>query len=390
MNSAPTQTRPGTRKRLVILGSTGSIGTQTLEVVRTHPNEFEVLALACRSNSTRLLEQASEFQPRFICAKDLDARNARSLKSTESLPYPEGLSLMARLQEADVVVVATVGMAGFSPTVAALKTGNDVALASKEMLVMGGEILSGLAETSGAKILPIDSEHNAIWQCLRGEDHDSIRRLILTASGGPFRTWPLSKIRSAMAAEALQHPNWEMGPKVTVDSASLLNKGLEVIEAHWLFQIGYPSIDVIVHPESIIHSMVEFHDGSIKAQLGAPDMRLPIQYGIANAERLNHAYTPLTLDKLSQLTFEPPDEDRFPLLAMARMAATIGGTHPATLCGADDAATHWFINGGGTFGAMTDAIQEVRDKPSSTPVTDIETVGEAHQQGFDYATRLLD
>ena len=390
MNSAPTQTRPGTRKRLVILGSTGSIGTQTLEVVRTHPNEFEVLALACRSNSTRLLEQASEFQPRFICAKDLDARNARSLKSTESLPYPEGLSLMARLQEADVVVVATVGMAGFSPTLAALKTGNDVALASKEMLVMGGEILSGLAETSGAKILPIDSEHNAIWQCLRGEDHDSIRRLILTASGGPFRTWPLSKIRSAMAAEALQHPNWEMGPKVTVDSASLLNKGLEVIEAHWLFQIGYPSIDVIVHPESIIHSMVEFHDGSIKAQLGAPDMRLPIQYGIANAERLNHAYTPLTLDKLSQLTFEPPDEDRFPLLAMARMAATIGGTHPATLCGADDAATHWFINGGGTFGAMTDAIQEVMDKTSSTPVTDIGTVVEAHQQGFDYATRLLD
>ena len=390
MNSAPIQTRPGTRKRLVILGSTGSIGTQTLEVVRTHPNEFEVLALACRSNSTRLLEQASEFQPRFICAKDLDARNARSLKSTESLPYPEGLSLMARLQEADVVGVATVGMAGFSPTLAALKTGNDVALASKEMLVMGGEILSGLAETSGAKILPIDSEHNAIWQCLRGEDHDSIRRLILTASGGPFRTWPLSKIRSAMAAEALQHPNWEMGPKVTVDSASLLNKGLEVIEAHWLFQIGYPSIDVIVHPESIIHSMVEFHDGSIKAQLGAPDMRLPIQYGIANAERLNHAYTPLTLDKLSQLTFEPPDEDRFPLLAMARMAATIGGTHPATLCGADDAATHWFINGGGTFGAMTDAIQEVMDKTSSTPVADIETVVEAHQQGFDYATRLLD
>ena len=390
MNSAPTRTKTGTRKRLVILGSTGSIGTQTLDVVRTHPDKFEVFGLACRSNSTRLLEQVSEFQPRLICAKDLDARSARYLKSTEILPYPEGLSLMAGLQEADVVVVATVGMAGFSPTVAALKTGNDVALASKEMLVMGGEILSGLAETTGAKILPIDSEHNAIWQCLSGEDHDSIRRLILTASGGPFRTWPLSKIRSAMAAEALQHPNWEMGPKVTVDSASLLNKGLEVIEAHWLFRIGYSAIDVIVHPESIIHSMVEFHDGSIKAQLGAPDMRLPIQYGIANAERLNHAYTPLNLDTLSQLTFEPPDEDRFPLLALARMAATIGGTQPATLCGADDAATRWFINGGGTFGAMTDAIQEVMDKTSSTPVTNIETVVEAHQKGFDYTARLLD
>ena len=390
MNSAPTRTTPGPRKRLVILGSTGSIGTQTLDVVRTHPDEFEVLGLACRSNSSRLLEQASEFQPRLICAKDLDARSAHHLKSTEILPYPEGLSLMAELQEADVVVVATVGMAGFSPTVAALKTGNDVALASKEMLVMGGEILSGLAETTGAKILPIDSEHNAIWQCLSGEDHDSIRRLILTASGGPFRTWPLSKIRSAMAAAALQHPNWEMGPKVTVDSASLLNKGLEVIEAHWLFRIGYSAIDVIVHPESIIHSMVEFHDGSIKAQLGAPDMRLPIQYGIANAERLNHAYTSLDLDKLSRLTFEPPDEDRFPLLAMARMAATIGGTQPATLCGADDAATRWFINGGGTFGAMTDAIQEVMDNTSSTPVTTIETVVEAHQKGFDHTVRLLD
>ena len=390
MNAAPTRTNPGTRKRLVILGSTGSIGTQTLDVIRTHPNEFEVLGLACRSNSIRLLEQAREFQPQFICAKDLDGRSDSSLKTTEILSYPDGLSLMAELREADVVVVATVGMAGFSPTVAALKAGNDVALASKEMLVMGGEILTDLADTSGAKILPIDSEHNAIWQCLSGEDHDSIRRLILTASGGPFRTWPLSKIRSAQAEAALQHPNWKMGPKVTVDSASLLNKGLEVIEAHWLFRIDYSSIDVIVHPESIIHSMVEFHDGSIKAQLGAPDMRLPIQYGIANAERLNHSYTPLDLDKLSQLTFEPPDEHRFPLLAMTRMAATIGGTHPATLCGADDAATRWFINGGGTFGDMTDAIQEVMDKTSSTPVTDLETVVEAHQTGFDYTARLLD
>ena len=389
MNTAPKQTGPRNSKRLVILGSTGSIGTQTLDVVRAHPNEFEILGLACRSNSQKLLEQAREFNPQIICARELDARNTSSLTTTEIAPYPEGLTLMAGLQEADVVVVATVGMAGFQPTVAALKSGNDVALASKEILVMGGEILSVMANTSNATILPIDSEHNAIWQCLAGEDPRSVRRLILTASGGPFRTWPIDKIRSAMAPAALQHPNWEMGPKITVDSASLLNKGFEVIEAHWLFRVAYSSIDVIVHPESIIHSMVEFHDGSIKAQLGTPDMRLPIQYGIANAVRLNQAYAPLDFDKFSQLTFEPPDEDRFPLLAIARMAATTGGTHPATLCGADDAATRWFINGGGTFGQMTDAIQDAMENIPSTSVTDLETVIDAHRKSFDYTTRLL-
>ena len=378
-------------KRVVILGSTGSIGVQTLDVMRAHPDRFEVLGLACGSNCDLLYQQIREFGAPLACVSNLDPAAGDWPAGTERLPYPEGMADMAGLPEADIVVVATVGDAGFRPTESALRAGNNVALASKEMLVMGGGLFRKLADESGAAILPIDSEHSAIWQCLVGEAPASVRRLILTASGGPFRTWALPDIRTATAEEALEHPNWDMGAKITVDSASLLNKGLEIIEAHWLFQTPYRAIDVIVHPESIVHSMVEFHDGSIKAQLGVPDMRLPIQYAIGFPERLPEAHAPLDLRTLSRLNFEQPDERRFPLLAAARAAGAAGGTAPAALCGADDAATAWFIEGDGRFGTMTDAVQAAMDAIPPAPLDDLSAALAAHRQGFEFVrARLAD
>ena len=388
MDSAAPHAAPG-RKRVVILGSTGSIGVQTLDVMRAHPDRFEVLGLACGSNCELLYRQIREFRAPLACVRALDPAAGDWPSGTERLAYPDGMAEMAGLPEADIVVVATVGDAGFRPTESALRAGNDVALASKEMLVMGGGLFRRLADRSGAAILPIDSEHSAIWQCLAGEAPESVRRLILTASGGPFRTWALPDIRAATAEEALKHPNWDMGAKITVDSASLLNKGLEIIEAHWLFQVPYQAISVIVHPESIVHSMVEFHDGSIKAQLGVPDMRLPIQYAIGFPERLPESHAPLDLRTLSHLTFEQPDERRFPLLALARAAGAAGGTAPATLCGADDAATACFINDGGPFGAMTDAVQAAMDAIPPEPLNDLSAALDAHRRGFEFVRAHL-
>ncbi len=386
--AADAHTRP---RRVVILGSTGSIGVQTLEVVRAHPDRFEVLGLACGSNCDLLYRQIREFRAPLACVRDIDPSAGDWPAATERLPYPEGMAEMAALPEADIVVVATVGDAGFRPTESALRAGNNVALASKEMLVMGGGLFRTLADTSGAAILPIDSEHSAIWQCLAGEAPETVRRLILTASGGPFRTWTLPDIRTATADEALEHPNWDMGAKITIDSASLLNKGLEIIEARWLFQVPYSAINVIVHPESIVHSMVEFHDGSIKAQLGVPDMRLPIQYAIGFPERLPEAHAPLDLRTLSRLNFEQPDERRFPLLAAARAAGSAGGTAPATLCGADDAATAWFIEGDGRFGTMTDAVLAALDAIPAVPLDDLDAALAAHRRGFEFVrARLAD
>ena len=377
------------RKRIVILGSTGSIGTQTLDVVREHPDRFEIFGLACRSNYDLLVQQIQEFRPQVACVRDRDLTIEPRTTTTEMLPYPEGMTTMAGLPEADIVVVATVGEAGFWPTERALRVGNTVALASKEILVMGGGLFRELADSTNASILPIDSEHSAIWQCLAGESPDNVRRLILTASGGPFRTNPISQIRSATSIEALQHPNWDMGSKITIDSASLLNKGFEIIEAHWLFGVKYEDIDVTIHPQSIIHSMVEFHDGSLKAQLGTPDMHQPIKYALGYPERLLGTRSPLDVRQLSKLTFEPPDEHRFPLLATARDAGQMGGTAPATLCGADDAATTWFLKGGRSFGQMTDAVQSAMDALPPTKLDDVASVLMAYKRGFDFVKTHL-
>ena len=252
---------------------------------------------------------------------------------------------------------------------------------------MGGQLFRDLADSTGAKILPIDSEHSALWQCLAGEDPSTIRRLILTASGGPFRQTNAVTLRNATADEALRHPNWVMGPKVTTDSASLMNKGLEVIEAHWLFDIPYDAIDVVIHPESIIHSMIEFRDGSLKAQLGTPDMRLPIQYALGYPERLNSAHSNLALEDLHVLHFEEPDCDRFPLLQAAMDAGRAGGTAPATLCGADDAAVEMFLRGDLRFGQMVDAILDTMAVTPVRPLASFDAALGAHQDGGNSVRR---
>ena len=326
-------------KRLAILGSTGSIGRQTLEVVRAFPRRLKVVALAGGRNIPLLREQASEFKPEFVCTES-DACG-------EKMPGTSYLSMeeIAAHPDVELVVVATAGKAGLTPTLAAIDAGKTVALANKEVLVMAGEIVTAEANRHGVEILPIDSEHSAIWQCLRGESAKEISRIILTASGGPFRSRTLRQLAEVTPEEALRHPTWKMGTKVTIDSATLMNKGMEIIEAHWLFGLPYPRIEVVIHPQSIIHSMVEFVDGSTKAQLSPPDMRLPIQCALTYPERWEAAF-PQNVDfsRIGPLSFEAVDLDRFPCLRLAREAAAKGGTYPAVLSAADEVAVELFLN----------------------------------------------
>ncbi|MCJ7605785.1 MAG: 1-deoxy-D-xylulose-5-phosphate reductoisomerase [Dehalococcoidales bacterium] len=324
-----------TVKRLAILGSTGSIGRQTLDVVRALPGYFRVAGLAAGKNAAALAEQAAEFKPDYISMAEgaIPAVDAKVITLEE----------MAVLPEADIIVIATSGTAGISATLAAVRAGKTIALANKESLVAAGELITTEMAKSGARIFPVDSEHSAIWQCLAGEQ--SPRRIYLTASGGPFRSYSTGQMAGITVEQALAHPSWTMGPKVTIDSATLLNKGLEVIEARWLFNVGIDDITVLVHPQSIIHSMVEFADGSVKAQLGYPDMRLPIQYALTYPERITNDKLPvLDWQKISGLTFEEPDTERFPCLRLAVEAGRQGGTYPAALCAAGEAAVELFLS----------------------------------------------
>lgn len=325
-------------KRLAVLGSTGSIGQQTLDVVRAFPRRFQVVGLAAGQNIGLLAKQISEFKPRFVYCEDKEAQ----LNSTEyEFLSPED---MACHPQVDLVVMVPSGKAGLSPTLAAVKAGKTVALANKESLVTAGEIITTEAKRNGAQILPIDSEHSAIWQCLRGETQPPTQ-IILTASGGPFRHYSPAELERVTVPQALKHPSWQMGKKVTIDSATLMNKGLEVIEAHWLFNMPFDNIQVIIHPQSIIHSMVEFPDGSIKAQLSHPDMRLPIQYALSYPERLPNPQLPkLDWNKIKELTFEAPNLATFPCLKLAIEAGRRGGTYPAVLCAADEVAVELFLS----------------------------------------------
>ena len=325
-------------KRLAVLGSTGSIGQQTLEVVRAFPHRFHIVGLAAGKNIDLLAKQIREFKPRFVYYQGRKAYLA-------SAEY-EFLSLedIARHPQVDIVVIATSGKSGLSPTLAAVKAGKNVALANKESLVMAGEIITDEAKQNSAQILPIDSEHSAIWQCLNGESQKATR-LILTASGGPFYRYSPAQLEKVTVEQALRHPSWQMGRKVTIDSATLMNKGLEVIEAHWLFNMPYDNIKVLIHPQSIIHSMVEFVDGSIKAQLSYPDMRLPIQYALSYPERLDNPQLPrLDWSHINNLTFDQPDLDTFPCLRLAIEAGKKGGTYPTVLCAADEVAVELFLS----------------------------------------------
>ena len=347
-----------TVKQLAILGSTGSIGQQTLQVVRALPEHFRIVGLVAGKNLDLLAKQVSEFKPGFVYYEAKEAPANLSGAEYEFLSLED----IASHPEVDTVVIATSGKAGLQATLAAVKAGKNVALANKESLVMAGGIITRAAEQNGAHILPIDSEHSAIWQCLNGEPQPPVQ-IILTASGGPFRHYSLAQLEGVTARQALNHPSWQMGEKVTIDSATLMNKGLEVIEAHWLFNVPIDSIKVIIHPQSIIHSMVEFVDGSIKAQLGYPDMRLPIQYALSYPERLPNPELPrLDWRNIKELTFEQPDFATFPCLKLAIEAGKAGGTCPAVLCAADEVAVELFLAQAIKFTDIADLVKQALEE----------------------------
>ena len=327
-------------KRLAILGCTGSIGRQALDVARAFRDRFSVVALGAGRNLGLLSSQIEEFQPELVSCQAGD-RSGLPVGDYRMVPLDE----MAVHPDVDLVLVATSGKAGLAPTLAAIRAGKQLALANKEVLVMAGELVMTAARRCGVTVLPVDSEHSAIWQCLQGDDRRNVARLILTASGGPFFRYSPDRMAEITPEQALDHPTWRMGEKVTVDSATLMNKGLEVIEARWLFDVPLEHIEVLVHPGSIVHSMVEFADGAVKAQLSLPDMRLPIQYALSYPERLHSPQLPrIDWSELAALEFDTPDFSRFPCLGLARQAASKGGTYPAVLCAADEVAVGLFLS----------------------------------------------
>ncbi len=357
-------------KNVVLLGSTGSIGTSTVKVVEDLPDRMRLVALAAGNNMELLLKQTRKHRPGAISIND--PAKAKELRNTlgtvtEVLSGPKGLLKLATLPEADIVLVAIVGTAGLQPALAAIRAGKDLAIASKEILVMAGEIVMNEARRCGVRVLAVDSEHSAIFQCLDGKPPESVRRLWLTASGGPFRATPKEEFAGITVERALKHPSWVMGRKITIDSATLFNKGLEMIEARWLFDIGLDRVGVLVHPQSVVHSMVEFVDGSMLAQLSTPDMCLPIQYALTYPERAASERVQTNLAKLRSLTFEEPDPDRFPSLVLARRAGVTGGTLPAVLNAANEVAVEAFVNGRITFPGITETVRRVMDHHEVVP-----------------------
>jgi len=384
---------------IAILGSTGSIGCNTLKVVESFSDErFRVVALAAGRNVARLAEQVERHRPELVAVEDLacaqklkDELKGRGVSVPRVAVGEGGLVEVATHDAARTVVSATVGAVGFVPTLRALEAGKRVALANKETLVIAGELMTRAAEASGAELLPVDSEHNAIHQCLRGERREEVRRLILTASGGPFRAKTLSAMTDATVAEAMRHPTWSMGAKITIDSATLMNKGLEVIEAHWLFGFGAEEIDIVVHPESVVHSMIELVDGSIIAQLGVTDMRHAIQYALTYPER--HpcaALPPLDLAKLSTLHFEEPDIERFPCVRLAYRALREGGTLPAALNAANEEAVSAFLAGRIRLTDIPRVIESVMDAHETRAVSSLEVVCEVDRRSRLEAAREIE
>lgn len=360
------ETETGIKKNIAILGSTGSIGTQTLDIIEEYPGMFRAAVLTARRNWELLARQARKFMPDRVVITDHEAY-AKLKEVLADLPVEvacgaEEVAAAASMDGVDTVVTAMVGYSGLLPTVAAIKAGKTIALANKETLVVAGELITELAQQHHSPIIPVDSEHGAIFQCLAGEDVDSVSRLIITASGGPFRTFTKEMLATVTAADALRHPTWRMGAKITIDSASLMNKGFEVMEARWLFGITADRIDVVVHPQSIVHSMVEFTDGSIKAQLGVPDMRLPIQYALSYPDRISSPVEHLNLTKVASLTFEQPDPERFPNLELAFRALRQGGNMPCVLNAANEVVVRAFLEDRIGFPDMSRTIERVMDR----------------------------
>ncbi len=351
-------------RKISILGATGSIGTQTLDVIRKSNGELKLIGVTANTSVEKVIEIIDEFKPSYVAM--MDSRSALEIKkycrehkkSIEVLDGIVGLNKIASLDEIDIVVTSVVGMIGLEPTMKAIEAKKDIALANKETLVVAGEIVMKAAKENNVKILPVDSEHSAIFQALRGNSLKTLRKVILTASGGPFRGKTIEQLEDIRVEDALKHPKWNMGRKISIDSATLMNKGLEVIEAHWLFYCDYDSIQVVVHPESIVHSMVEYTDGSIIAQLGAQDMRLPIQYALNYEKRENLVSDTIDFYEISQLTFEKPDADTFKALKLSFEAGKIGGLMPTILNGANEAAVELFLNGKIKFLEIANIIQE--------------------------------
>ena len=370
-------------KNLVILGSTGSIGRQTLDIVRAFPQEFKVIGLAAGHNTKLLSKQIQEFKPKHIYSL-----------ATTNLPTSEvsftSLSEMASIPEVDIVIVATTGSAGLIPTLKALKEGKSVALSNKEPIVMAGHLIKSYESLYGGHILPVDSEPSAIWQCIQGEDNE-IRRLIITASGGPFREWDTSELDSVTPSQALNHPTWAMGEKITIDSATLMNKAFEVIESHWLFNVDWNSIKVMIHPQSTIHSMVEFQDGSVKAQLGPPDMRLPIQYALFYPNRLSNELIPkLDTNNVYSFDLKPLNPDRYPCFELALTTAKNGGTFPTILSSADEVAVNAFLKGKLSFTQIPNLIERVINEHQPSSGTDISEIIEADRWATKRSLQILE
>lgn len=355
-------------KNIAILGSTGSIGTQALQVIGNNPDLFRAYVLTAQTSSTQLIEQAMQYLPAYVIITDADkypiVKTALAHLPITVMCGHNAITEVVTHPEINIVLTALVGFAGLEPTIAAIKTGKTIALANKETLVVAGELVTALAKQHNVKILPVDSEHSAIFQCLAGEENNPVEKLILTASGGPFRGKNLQFLADVTRAQALNHPNWVMGAKITIDSASLMNKGLEVIEARWLFDVSFEQIDVVVHPQSIIHSMVQFEDGSIKAQMGLPDMRLPIQYALTYPQRIKNAFKRFDFTDYPNLSFEKPDLDTFRNLALAYEALNQGGNMPCIINAANEVAVAGFLADRLSFLTMTTVIETCMQKIS--------------------------
>jgi len=364
-------------KRVILLGSSGSIGESTCKVARALPDKMKIVGLGVAKSTNRVIEQAKEFGVSAIAVSDPKAAEKARLHLPNGCRFfegPEGLARMVEETEADMVLVAIVGTAGLAPALAALRTGKDLAVASKEILVLAGSAVMEEAKKRKRQVLPVDSEHNAIFQCLQGANGKEVQKIILTASGGPFRQMPAKEMAKVTVAQALKHPTWSMGKKITIDSATMFNKGLEMIEAHWLFGLPMAQVDVVVHPQSIVHSMVEFVDGSVLAQLSVTDMCFPIQYAITYPERRPSGLPPLDLPKLGSLTFEKPDEKRFPALRLAREAGEAGGTLPGVFNAANEVAVEAFLDEKIPFPRIWELVESVMTIHQNIPEPDLPAI----------------
>jgi 1-deoxy-D-xylulose-5-phosphate reductoisomerase len=381
------------RKRVVILGATGSIGESALKVARDIPDRMEIVGLAANSNAEKLAAAANETRAQSVCLVDetkLDILTRELEYKPRILGGQKGLREIARLANAEMVLVAIVGTGGLRPALAAIEAGKDLAVASKEILVMAGEIVMREARENGVNVLPVDSEHNAIFQCLEGKSSSDVRRIILTASGGPFREMPRTDFKSITPEQALKHPTWNMGPKITIDSATLFNKGLEMIEAHWLFGVEMQRVEVVIHPQSIVHSMVEFADASTLAQLSYSNMCFPIQYAVTWPDRVPNTLPPLDFSKLSRLEFFTPRYEDFPALNLARRAGETGGTLPAVMNAANEVAVAGFLDGQVRFPDIWQIVGEVMNRHTFVAHPDLDAILQADQWARKEARGMLD